>query len=43
MFIPKSIVNKIIIMTLGLEPTPSALCIQYWIEDMEDAYFWDIL
>ena len=43
MVIPEVIINKIILMKLDLEPTPSALCIQYWIEEVEDAYFWDIL
>ena len=43
MFLPEVIVNKIILMKLDLEPTPSALCIQYWIEDIEDVWFWDHL
>ena len=41
--IPEYLIRKIILMKLYLEPTPSALCIQFWIEDMEDAYFWDYL
>ena len=38
--IPENLIRKIIIMKLDLEPTPSALCINYWIEDMEYEYFW---